>query len=391
MKKKFTKLIAFVCIFTMLFSLVGCGKISKSGRAKELTVLTELDLKRQVESIAKAVSDMDSNLNINIEVLPMRHEEREVKLQKLRTEIMAGKGPDLYLMNTDVENAVEAREPLFENPYKTMQSGAFASLDCYMEKDTYWEEGTYREEILSAGKSDGKQFILPLSCYYPVLVGMQGAEEVSGETLGDWLAYVEESKDASLREMIKNMYLFTCARWFEPAVDYDKTEVLFDKEKWSDFASEYLKLQQKIWDENVSVDIPNYSIDYADLKMEQEGAQFLQNIPDINGRKMAAVKTYGAIGMSSDYKQEAYDFLMLFLKDEIENLKVNENEMLAETFRQIDGAYFVTDVERTIYASVKEAVDKIFGPEVITKSDWEAVADEIADQAWSAYKMQVSE
>ena len=41
----------------------------------------------------------------------------------------------------------------------------------------------------------------------------------------------------------------------------------------------------------------------------------LQVVPDLEGRKMASIQTYGAVGMSSDLKQEAYDFLMLFLND----------------------------------------------------------------------------
>ena len=36
--------------------------------------------------------------------------------------------------------------------------------------------------------------------------------------------------------------------------------------------------------------------------------KFAQVMPDLEGRKMASVKTYGAVGMNSEHKEEAYRF-----------------------------------------------------------------------------------
>ena len=52
---------------------------------------------------------------------------------------MSGKGPDLYLVNCSTDGAAQMNEPLFENPYKAMQSGVFASLDKYMKKEVGFE------------------------------------------------------------------------------------------------------------------------------------------------------------------------------------------------------------------------------------------------------------
>ena len=91
---------------------------------------------------------------MRIQRLPDKQEEREIEIQKMRTEIMAGKGPDVYLLDGKQENGEEFL-PLLENPYQTMQSGALAPLDELMEKDSYWKDDTYSDVILKAGQYDG--------------------------------------------------------------------------------------------------------------------------------------------------------------------------------------------------------------------------------------------
>ena len=38
-------------------------------------------------------------------------------------------------------------------------------------------------------------------------------------------------------------------------------------------------------------------------------------IPDMNGTEVASVGSYGAVGMSSDYKEESYELIMLLLNE----------------------------------------------------------------------------
>ena len=58
---------------------------------------------------------------IAFELLPYNGVERETALQRLRTEIMAGEGPDVFLMRTltTSEYDVDKRSALFKFPEKT--------------------------------------------------------------------------------------------------------------------------------------------------------------------------------------------------------------------------------------------------------------------------------
>lgn len=287
-----------------------------------------------------------------------------------------------------------------------------------MKDDPYWEEGTYKKELLEAGQYEKKQYIVPLSCYYPVLIGGQGAEEMRGETLAEWIEQMKGSDDEGLQQAARSLRLWTGGRWFEPAVDYEKQEVLFDQEKWTGFAADYLELEEVYRDSGTDSGDLKYNIEYISLQTEQNGIRFLQNIPDINGKKTATVKGYAAIGMSGDHKKEAYDFMMLFLNQGITDKNAREGQqehalgridesgfpvqeraigsdgertMTLETFRQIDGAYFITDVERMLYTSLEEAAYSMYEPGFDAEAGWEAVVSPIADKAWNDYKVQMSE
>ena len=139
---------------------------------------------------------------------------------------------------------------------------------------------------------------------------------------------------------------------------------------------------------------------------------------------MASIMSYGAVGMSSDLKQEAYDFLMLFLNDRTQKYQkehsedsmklpafygyldksftpVQENafevwmnypseEVLQEmqqSFRELDGAYFLTGAERELF----EGLDQIALNCSCPGYDWSAEIDKLADSIWNTYKMMVSE
>jgi len=107
----------------------------------------------RVETDALYMSALDtykkehSEIEIEITTFPSYEEMKD----RLNTELMSGKGPDVLLYNSLYSEA---------DPYKLAKSGSFLALDSYMETLPQEE---YLTEILKAGVIDGKQYILPLS------------------------------------------------------------------------------------------------------------------------------------------------------------------------------------------------------------------------------------
>lgn len=403
--KKSKRIVLSICMIVVwMVSIAGCGKERSQGKEKELVVLTDTYLKSPADYMADFFMKKHPDIKVRVEMLvDDSAEERTADLKKWNTQILAGKGPDVYLLSTIsptalYENGME--ETLLSNANKAMQSGAFAALTSYMEKDSFWKESNYNKNILEAGKYDGKQYVLPISCQY---FGLTGTEE---GVIPD-IENIEE-----LREYSINPYAFilVSAEWMQPAVNYEEGKVLFDKEKWSKFAADCVKAD--IEEENYEEGSDSFTISRIEERLSPEVKECIA-LPNLNGKKMAAVEQYGAIGMSSDYKEEAYEFLMLFLNDEYEKAKqegdsgireftpnsgvllsesdeyFRENPLVFASYQELDGAYFPTDVEMFLYEEIEKM---IWAPsDGVAPDNLKGQCDDLADKITKKYRMVVEE
>ena len=396
-----------ICVYLALV-MTGCMGEKHTDKKATLTVLTEQAFESTVQMRASAMEDENENLDIQVEVLPLDMTIRENEIQKLQIEIMAGKGPDLYVLTAPME--MSTVEPdLFDNPYQIIQSGAFAPLDSYMDEDSYWKEGSYKKEFLEVGKHGGKQYLLPLTCSYYVLAGIQDIDILEGKSLGEWLEYAKLSENLPLRQCIIEGLSQFGGRWFQPAVDYETGQVRFDKGKWKQFGETYFVALKKFRQQEQYTEEPTYRISHMnEVDLSSEETHF-QVMPDLDGRKMAAVSAYGAVGMSSNKKEIGYDFLMGFLYNKTEDGKwteeaklqgipVQENclnfmrfpdeqiEAVRKGFRELEGAYFITNVEKNMRDALVEE-NQVGLPEWDSKG----FVNRIAEQAWIDYGIQVKE
>ncbi|OUN68704.1 hypothetical protein B5G11_12155 [Drancourtella sp. An57] len=418
--------IAVLCICTLTAGLWGCGTEEKSEEEKILRVVADGRLYKKAEAAAGFTEGTNSEIEVRIQRLPDEKETRENEIQKLRTEIMAGKGPDLFLLECIPENAEIEGGFLIDNPYKTMQSGALASLDTFMEKDSYWEDGNYNKTFLKAGQYDGRQYIIPMSVCYYVLPRSEDIEEMTGDTLEEWLEQIRASDDIRLKQALCTFGSTHSARWMQPAADYERKEVLLDKDKWVEFSEKYFQFRKEAYEEISGKENELYFRPLNKTLLTLYESQIdLQVVPDIEGRKMASIMSYGAVSMSSDRKKEAYDFLMLFLNDRTEQYRkkhaddssmglpslygyLDGNYMpvqktafeqwgefpseemiqeMQESFREIDGAYFLTEGERALNFDVMSGNSRVTN----LNCDIETEFSKIADTAIDIYKMLVEE
>lgn len=79
------------------------------------------------------VEDLGGPENVVIDAVPSKGVERESALQRLRTEIMSGKGPDVFIVACPGGVFNNPSEALFAVPEKAMQNGLFLTLDDYIE------------------------------------------------------------------------------------------------------------------------------------------------------------------------------------------------------------------------------------------------------------------
>lgn len=411
MKRKRWGYVLFIPIF---LSLMACGcQNQKKPEKFTLSILTEQEFESQIKIARNFLAEQSPNMDIEIKTLSTNPSTREIEIQKLITQIMAGKGYDIYLLdNLRYDNTQPTDTmPVIKNPYKAMESGLFAPLDKYMKQDDYWDKSSYNSAFLETGKYDGKQYILPLTFTGELLLSeSEWLQKPEADNLIEWLKYAENSEDADLKGIFLH-HIFVPKNWFQPAADYQKEEIRFDKEKWKEFFVSNTKFFSLNIDQS-----SNWSQDTSWLSV-RDGLKRIEFIPDITGNRVASIQAYGAVGMSCERKEEAYKFLMLFLNHETEllwqgisaqglptdpdmyqmfferTLKVSKEtlNMTLKAYQDLNCAYFATDTESYLHEAVKKAFDE--GQWEKTK-DWDAcekVGSEIAENARKLYENQVKE
>ena len=111
----------------------------------------------------KLLDYQKENPNITIQFVSPKEgdtAEREAEIHQLNTEILSGKGPDLFIMEGNRLTNVN----LFPDIEKSMMNGAFLDLTDVMDSNEFTAENFYMP-LLDAGKLKGKQYIFVNAVY----------------------------------------------------------------------------------------------------------------------------------------------------------------------------------------------------------------------------------
>lgn len=184
MKKLITILL---CV--LMLALSGCrshasegGGLSESSEAasgtekQTVTVCMDMDLGRKGQSasllkslINDYVPEFKESYELEIESVPGIGSDREPALDRIRVEMMAGKGPDLFLCVSPraadpyLMPPRERETGLFQYPKALMKRKMFLPLDKYIDGAKYMEWDKLYPEIMAAGENNEGQLILPIS------------------------------------------------------------------------------------------------------------------------------------------------------------------------------------------------------------------------------------
>lgn len=126
----------------------------------------------------KLLDYQKENPNITIQFVSPKEgdtAEREAEIHQLNTEILSGKGPDLFIMEGNRLTNVN----LFPDIEKSIMNGAFLDLTDVMDSNGFTAENFYMP-LLDAGKLKGKQYILPLCFSVPTLTSAESVLKDSG-------------------------------------------------------------------------------------------------------------------------------------------------------------------------------------------------------------------
>lgn len=357
-----------------------------------------------------------------VEYLPIKGTEREVALQRIRTEIMSGGGPDLFIAACNSKSAWDEDEALFTMPEKAMELAIFMPLDEYMENETYFAEwDRMNQTVLAAGRNEEGQQIIPLGYTVPVAVYRAADVQHTPSKETTWMDMLE-SEDIALRaaavwtdnfggnyaEGMPFMIYRTAMTEFTlgALVDYKEEELLFTAEELEQRMSEILELGEQYKAEEFA-DAPTHYVsflgrefDVSVMMTDMDGNQYdmmngIERTEDYtliplysdDGGVTAEITVYTAINRNTEYPEEAFrvlDYLMSFDEQMVQNkmgslyseiLNVSAlnstgaipmyNDLMKEEYRQIapvDGSrtgWYLTDANYEEYCEVREQITHV--------------------------------
>ena len=168
MKKIF---IALIPILLLFMQLTACSPNSESishiesEDIKPVIINICVDLpntySKTIWDFFAAFPGVGSDYEILIETIPEEESERENVLKRIRTEILAGKGPDVFLCTSDLP--FYHHSPLFPFPRQVMENNLFLPLDEYIKQAEYMEWDKLLPSVMDAGSNKDGQFLLPLT------------------------------------------------------------------------------------------------------------------------------------------------------------------------------------------------------------------------------------
>lgn len=180
MKKKISVVtLLSLSLALMIQCLVFCEPISQE--TSELWVVTETSnsdgMNLQAEIIAERMEEENPGLSVILEILPIEKDEREIRLKQLRTKIMSGDGPDVYLLPTGGELISDEPErdqnipivPLFSDVQQAMRNGIFRDISELFASSIAIKSCSLNQDIMDAGVINGKRYVLPLRYDVPVI------------------------------------------------------------------------------------------------------------------------------------------------------------------------------------------------------------------------------
>ena len=270
-------------------------------------------------------------------------EERSNRIDQLQTEMMAGQGPDIFILPCDDGFGFNETR-LIENVEKGMVTGLFADLSQLYDQDETLEKDLLLEKVMDAGMMDGKRYILPLRYQYPIILALEDELQGAGLEISElaqnsetFLSTVIAQEGNAWHVSGANVFAANLSNVFPSLCDYNTGEVYLDEETLTDTLSQYMELLSSLDQESIEADggvwLNFLSADrpldtlflnddlflYLDIAYAQKQELAAAPFAAQDGSIVANVTYYGAVSANCAAVEEAYDFLALFLSKEVQS------------------------------------------------------------------------
>lgn len=328
--------VGLVCLSAVLVFMSGCGPSGK--KEKVLTVCTENEFADIAENLADYYRLQNPEVKFKMGTLSVDEERREAEIKKLRTEIMTGAGPDVFVLSTDgPSNAEVPLEPLFENAVKVMKAGVLLNLDEYMEADEVFHREDYVEAVLEAGTFEECQYVLPISYTMDLIYLDSGVEGIDQWILPGLDVLTEETLRETVplmeRPFLKNAGTAQLQTMWQSQIptliDYENERLRMEEDEISRMIAEGAQFTKESLQNVTDMDSADFMELYDKVRYGNRYFQFprleeqyrsgrFAACENEDGKVYGSVQYFAAVGRGCKLKQEAYEYIRLYLLPEFQ-------------------------------------------------------------------------
>ena len=310
------QILKFLFLMSGLTVLAGCtqGKEDKDAVKEKDSNLQEamvIGVSESVEdfyreAVAKFCKEYPDT-KVTITVIPdidnrvsKENEEKRNKMDQMRVEIMAGKGPDVFLL--------DSKNPLFPDVIKNCYSGTFYDMESTLGKDI--ENLELAVPVMDAGVVNGGRYLIPLGY---TIGGIAATEEwLSGWTPADSTPagfLSEVLQHGGMDKYLESYLLETSLSSYNyaPLLDYNDENIVIDENQKE--LLEFALSQEDIMPDNLENPVSLVQIgDPRGISGESIMAQFILNgetpvflaVPNGKEGVTAQISTYAAVRANSE-------------------------------------------------------------------------------------------
>ena len=335
------KILSVLLCLILLISCTACGSGKfDPDKPVTITILCE-DFWADVagESLQDIVSYYYPSISLEFVTLTDSDQnEREMQLTNIRTEIMAGKGPDIFICNTWQPECIEEdrKEPLFRDPVKAMQNGTFLDLDPYIAASEIMNIGGVTERIMEAGRTERGLMLLPLFYEFELFFLDRSLVADPDKEYKSWDDILLNGEDNVKKTLAGRSFLWSY-KAFSDIVDYENYTPAISQQELLDMAVNI----QELWKtEGEEIGYYQYEVDgvvyrntegltemtLSDLNYDKDYIYPLL-LPNDKDGVTAFVRTFTAINNNTEHPEAAFKVLETLYSKEVQQSKgiMNEN------------------------------------------------------------------
>jgi len=319
----------------LLLSFAGCKE--KPKESVTLTILMESNAERKEETfkLLAQIANPDKEVTLNFEYLDYDIEnsaERQTQLTNYRAAIMAGEGPDIFILPSwkpdlvlDDDNIAHRIEPLFTDLEDAMTNGVFYPLDEFIADSKHLIMDEHIEVVMDAGKTDEGQVVLPLLFDYE-LIWLEREKMKDFDVADDDLMSLLNDEDNYIRFMMGTYSSQWLYRYFTDYVDESGQDLSFTQDELLELfrtVSASREMIHKYSDDYVEYDEAGFPVieewemsgetsinEYGLLNLNRNYDKIYPLVvPSRDGGICAQITAFTAINRNSKHPQEAFNII----------------------------------------------------------------------------------